>query len=483
MSKTSPIHARVQHYAAHGSAVDFFNALTAPGLLDTLDAHLPAHRERLFPPTETLSMFLAQALSADGSCRWTVDQAATFRVLADLPCCSTATGGYCRARARLPLALIQQLTRETAESFEAQTPAHWHSAGRRVRVVDGTTLSLPDTPANQARYPQPRSQQPGLGFPICRVVAAFNLADGALDDAAIGGYRGKGAHEQTLLRELLDRFAPDDILLGDALFSTYFLLADLAERGIDGVFEQHGARRRSTDFRRGQKLGPRDHRIILTKPRKKPDWMSAEDYEAAADHLTVRELAVGGKVLVTTLIDPQQWPKHALQRLYQQRWDIEINLRHIKTTLGMDTLRCKTPDMAEKEVWVHLLAYNLIRGLMADSARYADVLPRQLSFKHTVQLWESWRIQARLISTDAPVDGLLELIAQHRVANRSGRIEPRAVKRRPKPFPLLSVPRAEAREFIRQHGHPNRKSGEGFRPQAKAASSSRRSRFAVEELK
>lgn len=168
--------------------------------------------------------------------------------------------------------------------------------------------------------------------------------------------------------------------------------------------------------------------------------MSAEDYEAAADHLTVRELAVGGKVLVTTLIDPQQWPKHALQRLYQQRWDIEINLRHIKTTLGMDTLRCKTPDMAEKEVWVHLLAYNLIRGLMADSARYADVLPRQLSFKHTVQLWESWRIQARLISTDAPVDGLLELIAQHRVANRSGRIEPRAVKRRPKPFPLLSVP-------------------------------------------
>ena len=216
MSKTNPLHGRVQHYAAHGSAVDFFNALTAPGLLDCLDAHLPAHRERLFPPTETLSMFLAQALSADGSCRWTVDQAATFRVLAQLPCCSTATGGYCRARARLPLALIQQLTRKTARQCEAQPPAHWHSTGRPVRVVDGTTLSLPDTPANQARYPQPRSQRTGLGFPICRVVAAFNLADGALMDAAIGGYRGKGAHEQALLRELLEGFAPDDILLGDA---------------------------------------------------------------------------------------------------------------------------------------------------------------------------------------------------------------------------------------------------------------------------
>ncbi|MES1934687.1 transposase, IS4 family protein [Salinisphaera shabanensis T35B1] len=414
-------------------------------------------------------MFLAQALSADGSCRWTVDQAATFRVLAQLPCCSTATGGYCRARARLPLALIQQLTRKTARQCEAQPPAHWHSTGRPVRVVDGTTLSLPDTPANQARYPQPRSQRTGLGFPICRVVAAFNLADGALMDAAIGGYRGKGAHEQALLRELLEGFAPDDILLGDALFSTYFLLAELAERGMDGVFEQHGARRRSTDFRRGQTLGSRDHRITLTKPRKKPDWMSAQAYAAAPDHLTVRELAVGGKVLVTTLIDAQQWPKRALQQLYQQRWDIEINLRHIKTTLGMATLRCRTPDMAEKEVWVHLLAYNLIRILMADSARYADVLPRQLSFKHTLQLWESWRCQARWITSDTPVDALLELIAQHRVANRPGRIEPRAVKRRPKPFPLLCVPRPDARAFIRQHSHPRRKSGESFRPKTKAA--------------
>lgn len=468
MSKNRPLPGRVQYHAAHCSAVDFFNALTAPGLLDYLDAHLPAHRERLFPPTETLSMFLAQALSVDGSCQWTVNQAATFRLLSGLPCCSTATGGYCRARARLPAALIQQLTRFTAERIDAQTPDDWHETSRRVRVVDGTTLSLADTPANQSRYPQPRSQQPGLGFPLCRLVAAFNLADGALVDAAIGGYRGKGAHEQTLLRELLDGFAADDILLGDALFSTYFLWVELGERGIDSVFEQHGARRRSTDFRRGQRLGSCDHLITLTKPKKKPNWMSASAYEAAPEHVTIRELKVGGKVLVTTLIDTRLWPKRAIQRLYQQRWDVEINLRHIKTTLGMGSLRGKTPAMAEKEIWVHLLAYNLIRGLMADSARYADILPRQLSFKHAVQLWDSWRSQAQ-ISPDAPIDGLFELIAQPRVANRPGRIEPRAVKRRPKPYALLSVPRSDARHFIRRYGHPNRKAGESFKSRTSVA--------------
>lgn len=282
MAERKPVSDRVQHHAAHCPAVDFFNALTAPGLFETLEAELPAHRERLFPPTETLSMFLAQALSADGSCRWTVDQAATFRLLSGLPSCSTATGGYCRARARFPTTLIQRLK-------------------------------------------------------------------------------------------------------------------------------------------------------------------------------------VGNKVLVTTLADPRRWPKRAIQRLYQRRWDVEINLRHIKTTLGMGVLRCKTPAMAEKEIWVHLLAYNLIRTLMAGSARHTDVLPRQLSFKHTVQLWQSWRCQAPQITDDATLETLFELIAQHRVANRPRRIEPRAVKRRPKPYALLSVPRSDARAFIREHGHPNRKAGENFK--------------------
>lgn len=460
MAKISPERHRIQYHVANSSAIDFFNALTAPNCLAYLDARLPNHRERLFPPTETLSMFLAQALSADGSCRFAVDQAATYRVLSDLPCCSTATGGYCRARARLPVALIQQLTRFTAQCTEAQTLPHQSPQGRRVRVVDGTTVSLADTPANQARYPQQRSQKPSLGFPLCRLVAAFNLADGAVTDAAVGGYRGKGANEQALLRELLDGFVADDILLGDALFCTYFLLAELGARGIDAVFEQNGRRRQSTDFRRGQRLGPCDHLITLTKPKQKPHWMPQATYDAAPNRMTIRECKAGGKILVTTLTAPRTWPKQRVRLLYQQRWDAELNLRHIKATLGMGILRCKTPVMAEKELWVHLLAYNLIRWLMAESARHADVLPRQLSFKHALQLWHHWRCQSPPTVTDAQRAMLFELMAQPRVANRPGRIEPRAVKRRPKPYEWLSIPRPNARARLQQHGHPNRAAGE-----------------------
>jgi hypothetical protein len=460
MSKISPLHARVQTRAAECSALDFFNALSTPALSEAVDVDWPTHRERLFPPTKTLSMFVAQGLSEDGSCQDVVNQAAVDQLLAGVAHGSTATGGYCRARARLPITPIQQLTRATAQRVTEQSPAVWHEAGRRVRIVDGTTLTMADTPDNQACYPQPHSQKPGLGFPICRVVAAFNWADGTMIDAAVGGYRGKGAHEQTLLRELLDNFAPDDIMLGDALFGTYFLLAELGERGIDAIFEQHGARKRSTDFRRGQRLGTRDHRVTLTKPTKRPNWMSQAAYEAAPAHLTIRELKAGGKVLITTLTSDAYWPKREIQRLYKQRWDVEVNLRHIKSTLGMETLRCKTPAMAEKEIWIYLLGYNLIRWLMAESARSADVLPRQLSFKHTVQLWHRWQSRA---PAEASINGLLELIAQPRVANRPGRIEPRAVKRRPKTYARLPIPRTEARDFIRENGHPNRKAGDGFR--------------------
>lgn len=464
MSKVSAISDRVQHYAQTHTAIDIFNALTHPELLDYLEAELPPHRERLFPPTETLSMFIAQVLSADGSCRNAVDQAATQRLINDLPLCSTATGGYCQARARLPLDFIADLTKTIAARIEAQVPQSWQIHGRRVRLVDGTTLTMPDTPANQAAYPQQRSQKPGLGYPICRLVGVFNLTDGALVGAATSRYQGKGAHEQALLRELLDHFEADDVLLGDALYATYFLFTELRERGIDAVFEQHGSRRRSTDFRRGQRLGSRDHLIKLTKPKKKPDWMSPAEYDRAPAHITVRELACVGKVLVTTLCESNTWPKHELKGLYQQRWDVELNFRHLKTTLGMGMLRAKTPSMNEKELWIYLLAYNLIRWLMLSSAKLADVLPRTLSFQHARQLFSHWQaLRPPPESTEDLIEPLLWLIAQHRVGNRPGRTEPRAVKRRPKPYPRLMMPRSEARASVRRFGHPSRKAGESIR--------------------
>jgi hypothetical protein len=255
---------------------------------------------------------------------------------------------------------------------------------------------------------------------------------------------------------MLDTFSHGDLVMGDAFFATYFLLASLLERGIDGVFEQLGARGRVTDFRRGEKLGPKDHLIRLSKPKKKPDWMSQEGYDSVPGHLTVRELEANGKTLVTTLLSPKAYPKHEIKALYKKRWHVEVDLRNIKTTLGMDTLSCKTPEMIEKEIWIYLLAYNLIRLLMAQSALLADILPRELSFKHTVQLWLAWSQNTQATSAQADAGILFILIAQRIVGNRPGRVEPRAVKRRPKPFPLLMEQREKAREKIRKYGHPKK---------------------------
>jgi hypothetical protein len=209
--------------------------------------------------------------------------------------------------------MVRSLVRFTGQQMSDQALPSWHWRGQPVRLVDGTTVPMPDTLANQATYPQPRSQKPGLGFPLCRLLGLMCLGSGAVLNAAIGPYRGKGGDEQSLLRSVLDTLESGDLLLGDAYFATYFLLCTLRERGIDGVFEQQGARRRSTDFRRGRRLGARDHLIELFKPKIRPAWMPPEDYARAPERLSVRELYAGGKILVTTLLCPQRTPKAELK--------------------------------------------------------------------------------------------------------------------------------------------------------------------------
>jgi hypothetical protein len=351
---------------------------------------------------------------------------------------------------------VAQLARETGQLITGDTPDGWHWQGRKVRLVDGATVKLADTDENQQAYPQPASQKPGLGFPLCRVVGLLCLGSGALLDAATGPCKGKGSDEQSLLRQLLHQLEAGDVLLGDSFYATYFLLCELRKRGVDGVFEQQGARRRSTDFSKGQRLGERDHLIVYPKPQIKPGWMTEEEYAQAPAKLTVRELKAGGKIMVTTLLCPKEAPKLALKMLYKARWHVELDLRNIKTTLGMEMLRCRSPQMAIKELWVYLLAYNLIRLLMAQAALLADQIPRQLSFKHAVQVWNAWQgNNARGLDTNI-VNELLFLIAQPKVGLRPGRIEPRAIKQRPKPYPLLTKHRTQARDDVRQHGHPKK---------------------------
>lgn len=449
-------HKRIDTYRASCDSYSVFNLLTSDTLLDKVEELMPTvHRERLYPPTETLSMFLTQAMSADRSCQHIVNQAALQRLAGGLSTGSTCTGGYCLARQRLPLAMVSNLTQHLGALMDEHVPDHWRWQGRRVRIVDGTTVTMPDTLKNQAAFPQQGGQQPGLGFPICRIVGITCLANGALLNAAIGRFQGKGGDEQTLLRSIQDTFQTGDIVLADAFFATYFFIAAMQAKGVDILMEQHGSRKRSTDFRRGRSLGARDHMIVIDKPKKRPDWMSRAEYAGAPATLTLREFKAGGKIMVTTLVSPHVAPKPALKALYRSRWQVELDIRHIKETMGLDVLSCKTPEMAKKEIWVYLLAYNLIRLLMAQSALLADITPRTISFKHSLQLWLA-SIQQIDTTDDEQLCTLLLLMAQQRVGNRPGRIEPRAIKRRPKPFPLLTKHRAVAREEVRKYRHPKK---------------------------
>jgi hypothetical protein len=444
---------RIRQRSRAVHAYDFFNRLTDDDLLEVVDQHLPVHRERLFPPTTALSMFMAQTLNADSSCQATIDRHAVERVANDLRPCSTATGAYCKARQRLPAAMVQALLRHSGSLLASQALDAWRWHGRAVKLVDGTTITMPDTVENQARYPQSRTQKPGLGFPISRVVALMCLGTGAVLDTAMGPHAGKQSSEHALFHTLLGTVVDGDVLLGDRYYCSYVMIALLQARGADVVFQIH--QRRITDFRKGQRLGRLDHVMVWNKPTVKPDWLSQEGFEAIPDTLGIRETHVGNKVLVSTLTSSSQASAQELKDLYAQRWNVELDLRHIKTTLRLDRMTCKTPAMNEKQWWVGLLAYNLIRLLMLRSATLADVLPRQLSFKHSVQLWLAWS-QCGLPPDETPIQCLLVLMAQKRVGKRPGRIEPRVVKRRPKPFPLLTQPRSLAREKVRRFGHPKR---------------------------
>jgi hypothetical protein len=444
---------RQRRIAKHVEKVDanhFFNLLTSAQLLEQVEAHLPEHRERKFPPTVTLAMFLGQVMSADGSCQNAVDEAVVTRLLSGMDPGSANTSAYCQARARLPEEMVSALSRQTAVLLSENTPQGWLWHGRPVKLVDGTTVWMPDTPENQERFPQSEQQEAGTGFPLARLVGVISLTHGAVLDAAMGAYKGKGTGEHGLFRRLIDCFVAGDVMLADGYFCSYFLIAQMQQRGVDVLSEQHGAR--ITDFRRGEQLGVRDHRVSWQKP-PRSDWMSVEDYRAYPDEITVREVKVGKKVLVTTFLNPRQTPKGELGRLFWQRWNVELDLRNIKKTLGMERFSCKTPALVEKEMWVYLLAYNLIRLLMAEAAHQAEVLPRQLSFKHTLQIWVAWSARQFLSQASEDTASLFTLIAQIRVGDRPGRIEPRLIKRRPNRYTFLGAPRWKARRRIKRCGH------------------------------
>lgn len=423
---------------------------------ERIEAAMPAnvvYRERLFPPCTTLWVFLWQVLSPDHSCRDALMRFLAFLTARGLPPCSTDSGSYCEARKRLPEQLLSTLTRQTGEELQtAATPP----GKRPVKVVDGSTVSMPDTARNAKAFGKPRNQHEHVGFPLARIVVLLCLATGAALELAIAPYRGKKTGELSLFREIQPMLKEHDILLGDRIFGTYCDIARLRQRGIDVVFRNHA--NRSTDFRRGIRLGREDHLVAWDKPTARPDWLTNEEFDALPATLTLRELRirvnirgfrVKSLIVITTLTNPDEYSKQDIGDLFQQRWQAELDLRSIKTVMQMDVLRCKSPEMVRKEMWVHLLAYNLLRSVLCSTAEEHRTEVRKLSFKAALQAvnwFLSMLLTEPLDKLGSTCDELINAVAQHTVGNRPNRFEPRKVKRGRKPYQRMKKTRAEERK-------------------------------------
>lgn len=369
-------------------------------------------------------MFLSQVLSADGSCREAVRGFLAWLGLTGHAPASPNTAAYSRARGRLRERDLEDVNTRVRRAVEARAGLDDLWCGRRVKIVDGSALSMPDTPANQEVYPQSPRARPGCGFPVMRIVVLFSLATGVILGLAKAALT---VAERTLFRRLWDLFEPGDVALGDRGFSSYAEVYCLAQRGVDSVTRKNARRR--VGLTPLVRLGPGDHLVQWHKTGRAPAWL-----------------------------DPEAFPREALVDLYRRRWMAELYLRDIKITAHLDVLRCKTPAMIHKELLMHLIAYHLIRGLMLEAARRHQIAVHRISFKGTlatVRTWAPVLAAARLAGQDTErlTDLLLHYIAQDPLPDRPNRVEPRARKRRPKNYQLLNQPRHRFKEILHRNKH------------------------------
>lgn len=393
--------------------------------------------QTLYNPLKTLLIFIKQVLSADKSCKNAVCSVIVNELSKSGILVGNSTGAYVKARQRLPGIVVHELVKVVGTTLSKASPNAWKPYGRDLKVFDGTTITMPDTEANTEAFSKHSNQNKNVGFPLARLVAVMSLTTGSVIDYAIGACKGKGTGEASLLRRILDCIEPNDIVLGDRYYPHYFLMCDLKRKAVDGVFR--GAAQRCYDFRQGKRLGNYDHLAEWKKPRK-PEWMSTKEYESYPNTLHMREFKENGLIYVTTFLDCKTYSKKELSLLYKRRWEVETNLNFIKTVMGMNRLTCKTPAMVEKEIGIHFLAYNMIRNFMVKASVKHKLRPAQISFKGTIQLlshftplFHNANEQEKMIF----YEHLFDFIAKNKVGNRPGRIEPRAVKQRPRSFPVL----------------------------------------------
>lgn len=429
---------------ARDSGLPFGRLLTREFVLSALADEGHAYRSRVFCPLVTLWGWLSQCLSQDKSLNEAVSRIVAHRVSTGLPACSASSASYSDARGRFPEAAMTRMAKEIGRKVHDSGSTDWDWHGRKVFLADGTTFTMADTEENQLAFPQAVVERRGLGFPITRAVALISLATGAAVDIAFAKYAGKGTGEASLFRDLMGNLSRGDIVVADRYYPTFPTLAMLLEAGVDMVSISHV--QRVIDFTQGEILGPKDHIIEYSRRRDK----STRDI--LPDTIRIREFAIeidgrdGGKeeaIVVTTMIDPSI-PQIEISDLYWSRWNCELDIRAIKHSMQMNFLRAKTPSMVRKEIWCHLLAYNLLRGTMVETAKRHAILPRQISVKGAMQAVESFTPAMMAIDgNDALYSAMLTTVSAHRVANRPGRQEPRLKKSRPVWDAYLMKPRNE----------------------------------------
>jgi hypothetical protein len=400
--------------------------------------------DAIYTPLIVLRLFLLQVLNKDRSCKAAVTRLLIERAVNGETEISHSSGPYCTARARLPLDFLVEGVREIANQV-MKISGLWKWHGFNVCITDGTTVLLPDTEDNQAVFPQQKVQKPGLGFPIVRICALISLATGTLVDYALGPYEGKGTGETSLFSRLIGSLKKGDLLLADRYYATFAIILLLNIAGVPVVMKNHASRK--IDYTKGTWLGNKDHLVTWIKPVTKPIWMSQEDYDNLPNTLTVREFRVNGIDYVTTLIDHKKFHKKEMANLYQQRWNIEVDFRSLKTLMGMEMLGCLSPEMIKKEIAIYFMAYNLIRAVVAQSAVIHEKIPRKISFNGAVQLIVAGATSMIFMANQhimGMVNNILHAISTNAVGMRKQPSQPRAIKRRPKPYPLLMIPRGEA---------------------------------------
>lgn len=428
----------------------FFAALVPAERIVTVfgEASAILDSARIYTTAVTVWTLLSQVLSSDHGCVSAVAKLIAYRVAKSQSIPSPETGAYCIARDKLDEESMHRLMCQTGEGIEGSAPDHWRWLGHRVIVGDGATVTMPDTPENQREYPQLSAQKPGCGFPLMRMVVLFALSTGVVLQMAMGQYKGKQTAEVSLFRTIDDILMESDVFLADRAYSGWFDIARLRSRGVHAVMRKHQMRK--TDFHKGKRLGKDDHIDSWLRP-DRPSWMTKEEYETYPTSMEVREVRVRVEkpgfrtvevLLVTNLLDPIEYTIQDLAALYRRRWDVELNLRSLKTEMQMEHLRCKEPHRVRNEIRAHMLAYNLIRQVMCETAIQGNIEPWQISFKHTMQTFnEIFPILSEVEDYERLYRLLLKCCLAHLVGNRPDRFEPRVVKRRPKTHKLMTKPR------------------------------------------